>query len=207
MNKEKLLYYKDKLIKEKMRVNEIIGQLKDNGMTQYNAETSSELSFYDNHPSDIATEVFEAEMGISLEANEAAIIGKVNDALKAIDDESYGKCKQCGKDIDEGRLEALPYAEHCIECQNAASRQNMFKSAQGVGEERLLRRPIEYGFGHYKKDKTEFDAEDTIQAVGRFNDMRNLDEYDFLDDDSEDEGESLDIEKISNQQYKNQLPD
>jgi len=42
---------------------------------------------------------------------------EVNRALKRIEDGTYGICTQCGKVITTERLEALPYAELCIDCQ------------------------------------------------------------------------------------------
>jgi len=44
-------------------------------------------------------------------------ITEVNEALKRIKDESYGICTNCGEAINPERLEALPYAEFCINCQ------------------------------------------------------------------------------------------
>lgn len=199
MNKEQLIYYKDKLKKEKNRVNDLIEQLKNNGMTKYNAEISSELSFYDNHPSDIATETFEVEMGRALEANEVSMLGKINDALSAIDEGSYGKCKKCGKDIDKERLEVLPYAENCIQCQDVISAVKTFNSTQRVVEESVIGSPFS---NSHNKDEVGFDAEDSYQAVESFNKIKNIEEYYYEDDDYVE-----DIEKISNQEYKNQLPD
>ena len=37
-------------------------------------------------------------------------------ALGKMDDGSYGKCENCGKEIQEPRLEAIPAARHCIDC-------------------------------------------------------------------------------------------
>ncbi|MBW6409863.1 TraR/DksA C4-type zinc finger protein [Clostridium weizhouense] len=200
MNREQLTYYKDKLNEEKKRVTGLIDQLNINEMTKYNTEVASELSFYDNHPADIATETFEVEMGRALEANEASMLGKINEALKSINQGSYGKCKKCGKDIQKERLDALPYAENCIECQNTLSTVKNFNSNQRVVEESVLK-PLGYGFTHYKGDNIEFDAEDSYQAVELFNKINNIEEY-YNEDDDVDE-----IEKISNQQYKDQLPD
>lgn len=45
---------------------------------------------------------------------------EVNNALKRIDEGLYGICTNCGKTIMVERLEALPYAELCIECQRKA---------------------------------------------------------------------------------------
>lgn len=201
MNKEKLIFYKNKLNQEKRRVNEIIEQLKNNGMTKYNAENASELSFYDNHPADMATEVSEVAIGRALEANEMSLLDKINDSLRYIDEGSYGKCKECGKDIDEERLEFLPYAENCIHCQDSISEIKTFNSNQRVVEESVIGNPFGNGFNHHNKDAVGFDAEDSYQAVESFNKLKDIEEYYYEDDDYVEE-----IEKISNQEYKNQLP-
>ena len=44
------------------------------------------------------------------------MLEQVNDALRKIDDGTYGLCDRCHKPIAPGRLEALPYATLCIEC-------------------------------------------------------------------------------------------
>ena len=44
-------------------------------------------------------------------------LAKVSRALKRIEDGTYGICSQCEKAIIPERLEALPYAELCINCQ------------------------------------------------------------------------------------------
>ena len=36
-------------------------------------------------------------------------------ALEKLDEGSYGRCDVCGKEIGEGRLEALPWAVLCVE--------------------------------------------------------------------------------------------
>lgn len=173
-------------------------------MTKYTAETASELSFYDNHPSDIATEVFEVELGRSLQANELSLIGKIDSALKSIDDGSYGKCKTCGKDIDKGRLEFLPYAENCINCQDTIGKVKTYNSNQRVVEESVIGKPFGHKLEHGNKDEIGFDEEDSYQAVERYNQIRNTPEYEY---DYDDDTYVEEIEKVSNQQYKNQLPD
>ena len=44
-------------------------------------------------------------------------LAEVNKALERIEDGSYGICTNCGKNILPERLEALPSAELCIDCQ------------------------------------------------------------------------------------------
>ncbi len=203
MNKEELQYYKNKLNEEKNRVNKLIKQLDDNGMTKFNSENGGELSFYDNHPADLGSENFEVEKGRALEANEMSVIDKINDALSYIEDGSYGKCKVCGKDIDKERLDFLPYAVNCINCQDTISDVQTYNSNQRVVEESVIGKPFTHKSKHYNNNQTSFDEEDSYQSVGRFNEVRNSPEYDY---DYDDKTYVEEIEKISNEQYKNQLP-
>ena len=46
---------------------------------------------------------------------------QVNEALERIEEGMYGVCANCGKPIMAERLEALPYAEFCIDCQRLKS--------------------------------------------------------------------------------------
>jgi RNA polymerase-binding transcription factor DksA len=46
------------------------------------------------------------------------IIDMVDRALQKIDQGSYGVCDRCGREISKGRLDALPYAVYCIDCQD-----------------------------------------------------------------------------------------
>ncbi|GAA0820725.1 TraR/DksA C4-type zinc finger protein [Clostridium tertium] len=204
MNKEELTYYKNKLNKEKKRIIDLINQLDDNGVTRFNAEVASELSFYDNHPSDIASETFEVEKGRALEANERALLDKIDDAVRAIDEGSYGKCQKCGKEIDKERLDFLPYALNCIECEDVVSTIKTYNSNQRVVEESVIGNPFGHKSRYGDKDEIGFDEEDSYQSVGRFNEIRNEPQYEY---DYDDENYVEEIEKISNEQYKNQLPD
>lgn len=43
---------------------------------------------------------------------------EINRALQRFADNTYGVCEECGDDIPEGRLLALPFARHCVECQS-----------------------------------------------------------------------------------------
>ena len=38
-------------------------------------------------------------------------------ALQKIDEGAFGDCERCGEAIADKRLEALPFARHCIDCQ------------------------------------------------------------------------------------------
>ncbi|MBF0517747.1 MAG: TraR/DksA family transcriptional regulator [Nitrospirae bacterium] len=43
-------------------------------------------------------------------------LNKIDEALRKLNDGSYGICDDCGIEISEARLRVLPYAVHCVEC-------------------------------------------------------------------------------------------
>jgi YteA family regulatory protein len=199
MEKEKTQYFKEKLVSEKSRVLSLINTMKQNGVINSNSEMASELSFYDNHPSDSATELFDKEKGLALKKNEVSIIKKIDDALKNIENGTYGKCKNCGSSILEERLEFIPYADKCVPCQKSMDDNKPAEMNNRPSEEDVLGIPFRYSYS----GEVGIDDEDTYQIVEHFNNLEDTAEaYD------EDEGGYVEpIEKISNEQYRNQLPD
>lgn len=74
-----------------------------------------ELSSYDNHPGDLGTELFERQKDMALNVHAGDEISKVDNALQALSDGTYGYCEVCEREIPYERLEALPYTTYCIE--------------------------------------------------------------------------------------------
>jgi RNA polymerase-binding transcription factor len=69
-----------------------------------------------------ASQVFEQQRDLALRDRALALLELVEAALARLDDGSFGACLRCGKPIAPGRLEALPWAAHCIDCQTAIDR-------------------------------------------------------------------------------------
>ena len=46
-------------------------------------------------------------------------LNKINDALTRLDQGDFGYCFECGEEIGEKRLRALPFAVRCKECEEA----------------------------------------------------------------------------------------
>lgn len=59
----------------------------------------------------------EREMGISLQEMRNRERQMVEEALTSLEEGSYGECAECGEEISEKRLEALPFARLCVACQ------------------------------------------------------------------------------------------
>jgi DnaK suppressor protein len=61
----------------------------------------------------------------SIRVNEQALLTEVLQALKRIDDGTYGICVACGNPIPEKRLEAIPWAARDIKCEQALEQKNL----------------------------------------------------------------------------------
>jgi YteA family regulatory protein len=212
MDAQKLRYYKQKLLNERARVDELLNQLEDNEVINTNVEMSSELSFYDNHMGDLASEMNDLARGRAFKEHEISIIKKIDDAMKSIEDGSYGTCHSCKKAIPEERLNFLPYAQYCVPCQNDLNDQGNYDKTNRGPEELVMHRPFGYGFTDFDPEENiGYDAEDSLQDVTIFNRIESVDEYgedtDEYHYDDEGVGYVEPIEKISNQQYRSQLPD
>jgi DnaK suppressor protein len=60
---------------------------------------------------------------------------KVNEALRRLDENTYGNCFECDEEISEARLRALPFAVRCKDCEeareNAAQRERVQAQRRG----------------------------------------------------------------------------
>jgi DnaK suppressor protein len=64
-----------------------------------------------------ASQVFEQQRDLALRGRAERALAEVEAALERLDDGSYGTCTNCGRPVPPERLEALPWAAHCIDCQ------------------------------------------------------------------------------------------
>jgi DnaK suppressor protein len=64
---------------------------------------------------DVGSDNFEQEFTLELLDSERKVIIEINDALKRIDEGTYGICEGTGKPIERGRLEAIPWARYSVE--------------------------------------------------------------------------------------------
>jgi DnaK suppressor protein len=70
----------------------------------------------DQHLADHASEMLDREVDESLEDNAEEIGREIDAALERIDAGTYGVCVNCGQQIPEERLDAVPYDVLCLSC-------------------------------------------------------------------------------------------
>jgi RNA polymerase-binding protein DksA len=108
--------YRNRLEDLRNRLRGDLNVLTAEALRRTGGEASGNLSNAPIHMADLGTDNFEQEMSMTLLENEKQILDEIASALQRLDAETFGKCEECGKDITTGRLQALPYARHCIDC-------------------------------------------------------------------------------------------
>ncbi|MBX9578915.1 MAG: TraR/DksA C4-type zinc finger protein [Gemmataceae bacterium] len=108
--------YRDLLEKMGGRVRETAAGLEEQVRTPTGGESAGSLSNVPMHLGDVGSEVYNQELNATLLENEAHIRDEVYAALDRLDAGTFGACERCGKAISAERLDALPYARHCVGC-------------------------------------------------------------------------------------------
>lgn len=71
---------------------------------------------------DRANNAYNRELMFSLSDVERQTLLQIENALTRMDDGGYGRCANCGQQINLLRLEAVPWARFCIDCQELAEK-------------------------------------------------------------------------------------
>ena len=100
---------KQQLLEEQTKLVEQLKQLEENA--EY------ESVGYSNHMADDATDAFDQAVDVALKRALDESLEEVGRALTKFDNGTYGLCEACGARIDRARLEVLPQAQYCLECQ------------------------------------------------------------------------------------------
>jgi len=76
----------------------------------------SDLSNMPIHMADLGTDNSEIENILGLMDSERKILVEIYDALRCIEDGTYGICENGGEQIPKERLKAIPWAKYCVAC-------------------------------------------------------------------------------------------
>lgn len=94
----------------------------DEHLADSQEESTSEITTFDQHPGDVATETLEREQDESVREHAGAELEEVEAALERLDAGEYGRCEVCGTAIPGDRLEVLPQTRYCVEHQRERER-------------------------------------------------------------------------------------
>ncbi|MBE3576987.1 MAG: TraR/DksA C4-type zinc finger protein [Limnochordales bacterium] len=173
---------------EAERLRERVQGMNDRQLGEPLLSSVGELSAYDNHTSDLATETFEREKDVTLRLQARHMLELIERALQKLDAGTYGICDRCGRPIGRERLAARPYAVFCYTCQVAEEKAH--DTIHGVQEE-----PFQWGYVvRDGEGYTGYDGEDAWQDVARYGnanspqDIPEAVEHGELSDTDEDTG-------------------
>jgi RNA polymerase-binding transcription factor DksA len=101
---------RERLVAERERVNALITELRSEGLDQTESDQAGELTHYDQHPADTASDTFEREKDLSILESLEADLAEIEAALQRLEEGRYGVDEVTGEPIDRTRLEAYPTA-------------------------------------------------------------------------------------------------
>ena len=105
---------RERLLKQKQEI-----------LDMYNQDLKAGQESADDGTEDIvdrANAAYNRELMFSLSDGERQLLLQIGDALRRMDQGNYGMCSNCGNMIAVQRLEAVPWARFCINCQELAEK-------------------------------------------------------------------------------------
>jgi RNA polymerase-binding transcription factor len=119
MDPRKFEHFKKKLLEKKDELFQTVSKTE-----QYGREADEDST---QDIADKAANSYTKEFLFSQSSNERFILQLVNEALDRVEKGAFGYCVSCENEIQQKRLEAVPWTRHCISCQE--------KQEQGLLEE------------------------------------------------------------------------
>ncbi len=114
MDKRKVKAFRDKL---SGRRESLVGQVQQ--AERYSRERDAEAT---QDPADMAANAYTKELLVSMSDNDRRLLNLIDEALVRIEHAEYGKCVRCNEVLPEKRLDAVPWARHCVRCQDLHER-------------------------------------------------------------------------------------
>ncbi len=115
--KAELEVFKKMLHERKGDILDSLQQITEDTQKKSQKEASGDISGYTLHMADVATDNYDREFCMGLASNERELLYELKDAMKKIEEGTFGVCEDCKGFIAKGRLKAVPYARLCVKCQ------------------------------------------------------------------------------------------
>ena len=135
LKRKDLLHFRELLVKKKQDL-----------MRAYSISKGDSQSDLDNGTEDYvdyAVNSYAREFLLSLTELDRKQLLLVEEAISRIDRGEYGRCQQCGEEINRKRLEVQPWARHCVRCQELEEQGLLPAFPAAAGEEDYADEPEE----------------------------------------------------------------
>ncbi len=109
MDKKKAEFYKKRLLAKQEELLRLVSKSEADGR-QVDEEVTQDIA-------DKAANSYTKEFLFHQSDDNRRVLQLVKEALDRIKNGSFGQCVVCLEEVQQKRLEAVPWARHCIECQ------------------------------------------------------------------------------------------
>ena len=116
MDKKRLELYKKRLLERKEQLQDLVSRTEQDGR-----EADEQVA---NDIADKATNSYTKEFLFKKSNDDRFILHLIQEALERMETGEFGVCVACGGEMQQKRIDAVPWARHCIGCQE--------KQEQGV---------------------------------------------------------------------------
>lgn len=116
-NKKELAEFKKLILRKKEEINDGIKHISDDTLKKSQKDAAGDISGYTYHMADVATDTYDREFSLGLASNDREALYELDDALKKIEEGTFGICEACKSLITKNRLKAVPDARLCVKCQ------------------------------------------------------------------------------------------
>lgn len=123
LGKKELDEYKDVLLNLKDDIMKQIMDISDDMLRKSQKDISGDISGYTLHLADVATDNYEREFNLGIVSEERRLLLEIDEALKRVEDKTYGVCNMCNTFISKSRLRAIPYAKYCKKCKEGLEKE------------------------------------------------------------------------------------
>jgi len=120
--KKDLAVFKKAIMALKEELLEDIKHISEDTLKKSQKDASGDISGYTYHMADVATDTYDREFSLGLASNERKVLYELEDALKKIEEGTFGICEDCKCLITKTRLKAIPHARLCVKCQEKKER-------------------------------------------------------------------------------------
>lgn len=110
MDKRRLETFKQKLEERQRELRAELNRTEEDGRTVDQGDTAQDIA-------DRASSSYQKEFLFSRSTNVRQMLQMVDSALIRIREGIFGECASCGNAIEAKRIEAVPWARHCLSCQ------------------------------------------------------------------------------------------
>lgn len=115
MDKQKLEHFKTLLVTRRQALRDSVYRTENDGRASQENDSAQDIA-------DRASSSYQKEFLFARSSNDRQFLQMVERALSNIAEGTYGECELCGFLINEQRLEAVPWARHCVRCQEKLER-------------------------------------------------------------------------------------